>query len=120
MYNIRTFETYIYIVGHVEMGFKDIRALIIEKIRTKQIQHEQRKDSKEKNLYAHGLISDDDVIALILSCRGNEYSVAPHHNYRSIDVHFMKPIKKGVKWYIKAYFLEPDAVFISVHPQKND
>jgi hypothetical protein len=97
------------------MGFKTVKKLIIQKIRSKQIQHEQRIDSYKKNLYAHGLVSDAEVIALISICRGNDYKVEPLHADRSIDVHFFRPLKEGVKWYIKVYMLEPDAWFISVH-----
>lgn len=97
------------------MGFDAIKKLIIHKIRLRQVQHEPRKDSYKKNLYAHGLVSDEEVIALISICRGNDYQVAPLHSDRTIDVHFFRPVKTGVRWYIKVYLVEPDAWFISVH-----
>ena len=96
-------------------GFKVIRSLIIEKIRSNQVQHELRKDSYEKNLYAHGIVSSEEVVALLCACRGDDYKVEPLHADKKIDVHFFKPVKGTEKWYIKVYLLEPDAWFISVH-----
>jgi hypothetical protein len=34
---------------------------------------------------------------------------------QGIDVHVIKTLYKTEQWYIKWYFIEPDAVFISVH-----
>jgi hypothetical protein len=34
---------------------------------------------------------------------------------QNIDVHVIKTRHKNEQWYIKWYFIEPDAVFISVH-----
>lgn len=41
--------------------------------------------------------------------------IQPSPSSPTIDVHVLKPFKNGKRWYIKFYFIEPDAMFISVH-----
>jgi len=76
-------------------------------------QYEERDASK--NLYAEGFLSNEDVVAIINSCRGNDYEKRKHHISSLGDVHILKPKGKYDGYYIKFYFIEPDVWFISVH-----
>lgn len=83
-------------------------------IKNGSIQHEPRE--YEKNLYAQGEITDEDVIEIIKNSRGNQYWKSKHHFDKTIDVHIIKAIGKYDGYYVKFYFIEPDIWFISVHP----
>ncbi|WP_421547193.1 hypothetical protein [Pseudomonas sp. QD4] len=52
-----------------------------------------------------------ELIEIIEQCTGRHHSSSPHHAAPQIEVHVLarRP------WYIKFYFIEPDAWFISVH-----
>ena len=95
------------------LGFRDIKKQIIECIKTGKVQHEIRE--AEKNLYAHGDLSDEEVINIIKNCRGDNYEKRKHHISSLGDVHILKPKGKYDGYYIKFYFIEPDVWFISVH-----
>jgi hypothetical protein len=95
------------------LGFREVKALAIQKIREGKIEHVPREF--DKNEYAQGLLSDDQVIAMIQSCRGDRYEVQPHHAIKSVPVHILKPLGKYDGYYVKFYFLEPDVWFLSVH-----
>jgi hypothetical protein len=95
------------------LGFKDIKARAIRKIQEGDIYHVPRE--YEKNEYAQGLLTDDQVIEMIKICRGNCYEAKPHHFVPNMDVHILKPQGKYCGYYVKFYFLEPDICFISVH-----
>ncbi len=88
------------------------------------MQHEARDEIDEKNLLQAGAVTPDEVIRLLLACRGQQYSCSRHHHIASIDVHVFKPeasLKPGSEkccWYIKLYFVEPDAWFVSVHQSR--
>lgn len=65
-----------------------------------------------------GDVTEAEVIRLLRRTRGDEYSSSAHDWDAETTVHLFKPKVDGVRWYIKAYFLEPSedsAVFISVH-----
>jgi hypothetical protein len=95
------------------LGLKEVKALAINKIREGKVNHITREFGKNK--YAEGFLSDDQVIAMIQSCRGDRYEAKPHHAIRSVLVHIMKPLGKYDGYYIKFYFLEPDVIFLSIH-----
>ena len=101
------------------MGFRDARSRAIEALNSGDIQHEARGDIDDKNLLLTGDVSADEVVALLLRCRGNQHSSSPHHGDASVEVHVFKPVVGSgaaqTRWYIKLYFLDPDAWFISVH-----
>ncbi|CAM3886444.1 hypothetical protein [Rheinheimera salexigens] len=97
------------------MGFREVKSKVLTYLTQGSYDHEVRGKIDVKNLFQCGLITDEQVIGLIKQCRGSEYEVSPHHSAPSIDVHVLKPVKNGKRWYIKFYFLEPDVVFISVH-----
>ena len=97
------------------MGFRDVKSQVITCLENGTYDHEVREKIDVKNLFQCGQLTDNDVIELIRHTRGNEYEVSPHHQAPTIDVHVLKPFKNGKRWYIKFYFIEPDAMFISVH-----
>jgi hypothetical protein len=97
------------------MGFKEIRAVLIEALRSRQYRNEERLDAAEKHLLASGSVDEDFVIRLLLRCPGWEYSTSRHHFY-DVDCHIFTPTMDGERWYVKAYLERGRAVFISVHP----
>jgi hypothetical protein len=97
------------------MGFKSAKKEVINCLNNGLILHEARDDINIKNLLVTGVISNNDVAAMITSARGNEYTSSPHHFDKNIDVHVIKLLKNGQSWYIKWYIAEPNSVFISVH-----
>jgi len=97
------------------MGFTDIKSCIIKCLESGDYDHETRTSIDVKNLLACGQISEAEVIRLINKTRGTEYEKSPHHYDRSVMVHIFKPKDNGMTWYIKFYFVEPSAMFISVH-----
>lgn len=93
------------------MGFKDAKAAVLKALKEGTYQHEARNQIEVKNELAMGNVTADDVAAVIGKCNGTHHSMSSHHSDASIDVHVLK--RDG--WYIKFYFLEEDACFISVH-----
>ncbi|MDB4950503.1 MAG: hypothetical protein JWM27_3152 [Gemmatimonadetes bacterium] len=97
------------------MGFTAARSLLIDALLSGRFQHEERRDLERKNLLAVGDVSAEFVIGLLKACRGNQYKASPYHFDARILCHEFKPVSAGQAWYVKAYFLSSDAVFISVH-----
>lgn len=107
-----------------KLGFALARSKTIAALRAgpAYILFEDRAVREGKNLLDTGEVTPAEVIALLQLCRGSrdQYSETPHHRAPSIPVHEFKPAQRGVRWYIKVYFLggtdelEP-ATFISVH-----
>ena len=104
------------------MGFKQVRQQALAALRAGAFQHEARDDINEKNLLATGAVTPQQVVGMLLACRGTQYECAPHHEVvKDVEVHIFKPVcslapgGRKTKWYIKLYFLPPDAWFISVH-----
>ena len=95
--------------------FKEIKKKAIECLLHGQIQHEARTEIDVKNLLKIGDVTVEKVIKLINKTKGFQYTCSPHHLEESVMVHVCKPIKNGIKWYIKFYFIEPDIIFISIH-----
>ena len=93
------------------MGFAEAKKEVLKALSTGAYQHEARNDIDVKNLLATGQVSAEFVGGLIRKCNGNDHRMSPHDMMRSITVHVLK--KDG--WYVKFYFLAPDAWFISVH-----
>ena len=93
------------------LGFRKAKSEVIDCLRSGYVSHEQRNNIDVKNLLATGAVSTEEVVAVILRARGGDYSCSPHDFNNGIMVHLIK----AKAWYIKWYFLEPDAVFISVH-----
>jgi hypothetical protein len=104
------------------VGFKDAQRAAIEALRQGRIQHEARAGAiDEKNLLLTGDVTPEQVVRLLSACRGTQHSSGPHHQVSSIEVHVFRPEARleatapKERWYIKLYFTEPDAWFISVH-----
>jgi hypothetical protein len=98
------------------MGFRDVRCLLVDALESGRYQHEFRADMESKNLLAVGEVSPEFVVRLLQRCPGKRYRASPYHFDRSILCHEFTPELDGAGWYVKAYFLSADAVFISVHP----
>lgn len=94
------------------MGFKEIKKQAIDCIKCDHIKHIER--DLDKNLFADGLISSDEMIKIISSCNGDCYECSKHH-FMDIDVHILKPNGRYDGLYVKFFFIEPDVIFISVH-----
>jgi hypothetical protein len=97
------------------MGFKDVRCLLIDALESGRYQHEYRADMESKNLLAVGDVTPEFVVRLLRRCRGEQYQTSPYHRDQSVLCHAFTPELDGERWYLKAYFLSADAVFISVH-----
>src|ERR1043165_1432712 len=97
------------------MGLKDVRALLIDALESGRVQHEYRADMESKNLLAVGEVTPEFVVQLLHRCQGRYYRSTPYHFDQRIVCHQFTPSFNGERWYVKAYFLSSDAVFISVH-----
>ncbi len=97
------------------MGFRTVKAKILDCLQRGDVSHEQRGDIDTKNLLAVGQVSLDEVADIVARARGDSYSSSPHHIVASIEVHVVKTRHGGQDWYIKWYFVDPSTVFISVH-----
>ena len=95
----------------MEKGFKKAKHDVIAALEAGDYQHASRGSIDVKNLLATGEISAQEVISIIKKCSGTQHSCSPHHSVPSIEVHVLKT---GT-WYIKFYFIDPSAWFISVH-----
>lgn len=95
--------------------FTLIKKQLIHCLINGHVLHESRNDIDIKNLLHIGSISIDDVCHIMKKSSGNEYSYSPHHMDADVTVHIVKTRYASQQWYIKWYFIEPDAVFISVH-----
>ena len=93
------------------MGFKDAKRKVLKALAEGTYQHEARDQIDVKNELSTGDVTADDLRALIGRCNGTHHTFSPHHADASVDVHVLR--RDG--WYIKFYFLEEEAVFISVH-----
>jgi len=100
------------------MGLRDVRCLLIDALESGRVQHEYRADMESKNLLAVGEVTPEFVVRLLQRCQGREYKATPYHYDPRVLCHEFKPSLGGERWYVKAYFLSSDAVFISVHPQE--
>jgi hypothetical protein len=99
------------------MGLRDVRLLLIDALESGRYQHEYRADMESKNLLAVGEVTPEFVVTLLRRCHGRDYRSSPYHFDRRVLCHQFTPTLGGERWYLKAYFLSSDAVFISVHQQ---
>jgi hypothetical protein len=97
------------------MGFKEVRTLLVDALRSDQFEFEDREDIDGKNLLAAEKVNAEFVIQLLLRCDGREYECRKHHTLPRVLVHVFTPLLGGERWYVKAYFVSSRAVFISVH-----
>jgi hypothetical protein len=99
------------------MGLNDVREKAIQCLKDGKAQHDNR--SGDKNLLKTDAVTSEEVITMLRRTSGRQYEVSQHHFIESVEVHIFKPIVRGVKWYIKLYFIEPSCWFISVHISDN-
>lgn len=93
------------------MGFKDARSKVLGALRTGNFLHESRGDIDAKNKLMTGEVTSEDVAAVIRRSNGRDHSMSPLHGNPGITVHVIA----RESWYIKFYFVDPNALFISVH-----
>lgn len=98
-----------------KMGLNSVRSLLIDALRSGQIQHERRTALAERTLLATDEVSAEFVIRLLTRCSGRDDQSRPHHFDRTVECHVFTPKLDNERWYVKAYFLSANAVFISVH-----
>jgi hypothetical protein len=100
------------------MGFSAAKKALITALEAGSFQHEARGTISEKNLLAIGEVTETEVIRMLRRTRGAQYSRSGHHWDPGTTVHLFRPGIGGARWYIKAYFIDPNdqsAMFISVH-----
>ena len=95
----------------MERGFRQAKRDLIAALQTGTYLHAVRGSIEVKNLLATAEVCVPELIEIIEQCTGRHHSSSPHHAAPQIEVHVLarRP------WYIKFYFIEPDAWFISVH-----
>lgn len=96
-------------------GFNAIKHQVILCLLEGHVLHEARGRIDIKNLLAIGEITPPEVAEILKKSRGSEHESSAHRLDTNIVVHIVKTRYARRNWYIKWYFLEPDAVFISVH-----
>jgi hypothetical protein len=77
------------------MGFKDVRALLIECLEQGRWSAEVRRDIDVKNELATGEMQPEKAIHLLQRCRGDQYGSSPYHANRKIACHEFKPVDVG-------------------------
>ena len=87
------------------MGFKQVKAEVIDCLISGRVRHEERGDINIKNLLSTGAVTPEEVASLIGKARGGDYECSPHHFDRKIPVHTVTVSHGEVAWYIKWYFL---------------
>ena len=87
----------------------------MEKLASGEIQHETRREISKKNKLLTGEVTPAQVSNFLDRSSYNDFEIDSHDKYPDITIYIFKPTVEGTKWYIKAYFLEPDVWFISVH-----
>lgn len=97
------------------MGFRDAQRRLVEALRNGRYDFEEREALEEKNLLAIGEVDAAFVVRLLQRCPGSRYRESLHDFDPTTVVHTFLPELEGERWYVKAYFLSDDAVFISVH-----
>jgi hypothetical protein len=97
------------------VGFKEIRSVLIDCLRSGSYEHEIREDMQTKNLLFNGTVTPVQVIEMALACKGTDYQTSPLHGKSALATHILKPKGKYSGWYIKFYYIDPSTIFISVH-----
>ena len=100
----------------IVMGFKQAKAQVIDCLLDGRIRHEERGDIDVKNLLSTGDVTPEQVAGWISRAKGGDHTCSPHHFDKMIQVHTVTVRTTMGDWYIKWYFIEPNSVFISVHP----
>ena len=96
----------------MHVGFSETKSKVLKALSEGAYSHEGRNAIDEKNKLAIGEVTADFVANLISRSTGADYTCSPHHQDPRTEVHLIT--KNG--WYVKFYFMDSDALFISVHP----
>jgi hypothetical protein len=101
-----------------KLGFREARGLILDSLRDRNFGHWPRKDAPLKNWLQYERITPEEVIELLLGCRGDQHSASPCHFDPATTAHEFLVEKEGHRWYVKAYWDDDleQTVFMSVHP----
>ncbi len=100
------------------MGFHEVRRRAIACLRADAFDSVMRLAMSEKNLLATGDVSADDVVRMIVLCRGIQYTARRMTDNTTILKHEMKPVVDGERWFIRFFFVPQPTdmmMFISVH-----
>lgn len=98
------------------MGYRQAKKRVLECLVSGRVEHElDRCEIDVKNLLLTGVVTTAQVADAIGRSNGAEYKCSPHHFVDSINVHIIKTHYGDRNWYIKWYFVAPNAVFISIH-----
>ena len=100
------------------MGFRDEKAKVLDCLKKGHFEHDLERHSIDtKNLFGIGLLTTEQVYNAIKKARGSDYQTSPHHQITGLNVHIIKyyDTKLRCPWYIKWYYIDPTAFFISVH-----
>ena len=98
------------------MGYRQAKKRVLECLANGSVEHTlDRGEVDVKNLLLTGVVTTAQVAGAIGRSSGTEYECSPHHFVDSIKVHIIKTHHGDRDWYIKWYFVAPNAVFISVH-----
>jgi hypothetical protein len=100
------------------MAFRKARSKIIAAPQAGTYSHEARDALRERNLLAVGDVSAEFVIELLKRAGGADHRESPHHRDAQTTVHIFSCRHAGERWYVKAYFIDDEARFISVHPSR--
>lgn len=92
-------------------GFRFAKEKVLKALADGAYLHEARNAIDVKNLLQMGLVTAEEIAAVIRRCTGAHHTSSPHHWSAEIAGHVLR--RDG--WYIKFYFVDPDTVFISVH-----
>lgn len=97
------------------MPFREARSKIIAALRAGTYSHEARETLRERNLLAVGEVSAGFVVGLLERASGADHRESPHHWDTQTTVHAFLCRHHGERWYVKAYFIDDETRFISVH-----
>ena len=98
------------------MGYRQAKREVIECLCEGRIEHElDRCEIDIKNLLSTGAVTAIEVANAIGRSSGTDYECRPHHFDENVEVHILRIQHLGKSWYVKWYFIAPNAVFISVH-----
>ena len=98
------------------MGYRQAKKQVLDCLADGHVEHAlDRYEIDVKNLLLTGVVTIEQVANAIARSSGTEYKCSSHHLVGSIEVHIIKTHHGDRNWYIKWYFVAPNAVFISVH-----
>ena len=100
------------------MGFNDLKKTLISCLKSGHWEIEDRANINEKNLLYTGAVTAEEVIEMVKCCTGDCHTkskLSRTISGQTPDVHILKPLGDYKGWYIKFYFIDPNAIIVSVH-----